>query len=95
MDLNIIALLGETSTTCAGTIYDQFPSLFRGIGNLEESYHIQLKPDAKPYALFIARNVPLPLRTKVFQEIKRMEEIGIISKVDVAYRVVCWNGGGP
>ena len=48
-----------------------------------EPYHIQLKADAKPNALFTTRNVPLPLRTKVFQEIKRMEEFGIISKVDL------------
>ena len=49
---------------------DQFPSLFQGIGNLGEPYYIQLKADAKPYALFTTRNVPLPLRTKDFQEIK-------------------------
>ena len=31
--------------------------------------------------LLTIHNVPLPLRTKVFQEIKRMEEIGIIQKL--------------
>ena len=64
MDLNLVALIGETNTTHADTIYDQFPSLFQGIGNIGEPYHIQLKDDAKPYALFTTRNVPLPLRTK-------------------------------
>ena len=83
MDLNLVALIGETNTTHADTIYDQFPSLFQGIGNLGEPYHIQLKADAKPYALFTTCNVPLPLHTKVYQEIKRVEEIGIISKVDL------------
>ena len=73
MDLNLVALIGETNTTHADTIYDQFPSLFQGIGNLGEPYHIQLKADAKPYALFTTRNVPLPLRTKVFQEINNFK----------------------
>lgn len=43
---------------------------------------IQLNPDAQPYALFTSRNIPLPLHSKVEQELKQMESLGIISKVD-------------
>ena len=41
--------------------------LFQGLGTLKGDYQIQLKPDAKPYALYTARNVPIRLRTKVKQ----------------------------
>ena len=41
-----------------------------------------MKPDAKPYALFTPRHVPLPLRIKVQAELKRMETLGVISKVE-------------
>ena len=63
-------------------VLDQFPSVFQGLGTLGEEYEIQLKSDAKPFSLFTARNVPLPLRKKVLQELDRMEHIGVISKVD-------------
>eukprot|EP00731_Ephydatia_muelleri_P030587 Em0022g101a len=61
----------------------QFPSLFQGLGCLGEPYQIKLQPDAKPFALFTARHVPLPLRDKVKQELEKMVDLGVISKVDV------------
>ena len=63
-------------------VLDQFPSVFQGLGTLGEEYEIQLKSDAKPFSLYTARNVPLPLRQNVLQELNRMESIGVISKVD-------------
>ena len=61
---------------------EKFPSVFSGLGTLGEAYEIKLKPEAKPFALFTARQVPLPLRPKVAQELERMESAGVISKVD-------------
>ena len=49
---------------------------------LGEEYRIQLKDNAVPYSLYTPRNVPLPLRDKVQQELERMESMGVISKVD-------------
>ena len=43
---------------------------------------IQLKHNAKPYALNTPRNVPLPLRDIVKEELTRMEEMGVITKVE-------------
>ena len=59
-------------------IPDQYPALFSGLGG---EYTIKLKPDAKPFSLFTPRNVPLPLHEKVRLELKRMEELGVISPV--------------
>ena len=39
-------------------------------------------PDAKPYVLYTARNVPIPLRGRVKKELEYMEKLGVISKVD-------------
>ena len=55
--------------------------MFQGLGSLGEEYEIQLKEETKPFSLHTARNVPLPLRTKVHEELRRMESIGVISSV--------------
>ena len=60
----------------------QFPKVFTGLGTLGEEYTIRLKEDARPHALHTPRNVPLPLRDKVRKELDRMEEMGVISKVN-------------
>ena len=63
-------------------IFQQYPSVFNGLGNLGEEYEIQLKENAKPFTLYTPRRVPLPLQDKVQQELNRMESLGVISKVD-------------
>ncbi|KAL5481824.1 hypothetical protein EMCRGX_G022073 [Ephydatia muelleri] len=79
--LDLVARVEETVETLPH-IVERYPTLFQGLGSLGEPYDIQLKPDAQPYALFTSRNIPLPLRSKVEQELKQMESLGIISKVD-------------
>ena len=79
--------LDETTTTtaplCSKYIHERFRTVFQGLGNLGEDYEIKLKPGANPFALFTPRRVPLPLREKVAEELKRMEAMGVISKVDI------------
>jgi len=70
--LNLAARV-DTTTDDALLIYDRFPSVFEGLGNLGEPYSIKLKPEAKPFALYTARNVPLPLQTKVQSQLAAME----------------------
>lgn len=71
-----------TSTSTDIILWEKFPRIFKGLGNPGELYEIKLKPDAKPYALFTPRHVPLLLRAKVNEELARMEAMGVISKVD-------------
>ena len=52
------------------------------MGTLGNEYTIRLKEDATPHALYTPRNVPLPLRGKVQEELDRMEAAGVISKAD-------------
>ena len=79
-----LAVRVDTNTTEeeADIIKRKFPKLFTGLGNLGEEYNIKVQPQAKPHAIFSPRHVPLTLRKKVQQELHRMEEMGVISKVD-------------
>lgn len=90
------SLLGQPSISSLGLIKrvatvdgsnplspkDQFPSLFRGLGRLEGEYTIELRDDARPYALTTPRRVAIPLLKSVRQELNRMEELGVIAKVN-------------
>ncbi len=40
-----------------------------------------MEPSAEPQALSSPRRIPLPMRDKVHAELKRMEDMGVISKV--------------
>ena len=62
-------------------IQQEFPALFEGLGNLGEPYSVRLKDDAKPHAIYTPRNVPIPLRERVKEELTKMEKAGVISKV--------------
>ena len=77
-----LQLLTKVDSIQPGNVHKSFPRLFQGLGTLKGDYQIQLKSDAKPYVLYTARNVPIPLRVKVKQELTRMEKLGVISKVD-------------
>ena len=59
-----------------------YPDFFTGLGALGVEYHLQLKHDAKPYALTTPRRVAIPLMPKVKQELTRMENMGVITKVE-------------
>ena len=63
-------------------IYQCFPHLFQGLGTIDEAYQVKLKPNVTPHALYAARNVPIPLKEKVREELVNMEHMGVISSVD-------------
>ena len=60
---------------------DRFPQLFKGLGKLEGEYSIQLEEGAVPYALPVPRRVAIPLRKAVKAELRRMEKLGVITRV--------------
>lgn len=72
----------NAATTGAHDIPANFPNLFSGLGNLGQPCKIQLKDGATPYALYTPRRVPIPLRAKVKDELTRMENLGVITKVE-------------
>ncbi|KAL6483174.1 hypothetical protein MHYP_G00080460 [Metynnis hypsauchen] len=64
------------------TFKKKFPKVFTGLGRLEGDYRIRLREGAVPYALTTPRRVPIPLTEKVKEELKRMEEMGVISRIE-------------
>ncbi|KAJ8364759.1 hypothetical protein SKAU_G00135900 [Synaphobranchus kaupii] len=44
--------------------------------------HKKLKPDTKAVSLKVPRRVPLPLMGKVKKELERMEQLGVISRIE-------------
>ena len=75
-------MVNQMSSNYAEVI-NKFPSLFTGLGSLSVDFEIQLKPDAKPFALYTPRKVPYPLCSKVKDELNRMESMGIFVKVEL------------
>ena len=57
------------------------PVLFLGLSKIPGKYHIELKDDAKPFALSTLKRVALALQPEVKRELQRMEQLGVISKI--------------
>ncbi|KAG1937342.1 interleukin-1 receptor accessory protein-like 1-A [Pimephales promelas] len=72
----------------------EFPKLFCGLGKMEGEYNTVLKPGAQPFSLSTPRRISLPLLPKVREELDRMEQQGVISKVEGPTEWLCAYGGG-
>ena len=59
-----------------------FPKMFQGLGKLQGQYVIELKDNHKPFAISVPRRVAVPLLGKVRAELERMEQLGVVAKVD-------------
>ncbi|KAI4874700.1 hypothetical protein NFI96_001267 [Prochilodus magdalenae] len=68
--LGVIARIDMVCLNSQESVKKQFPELFEGLGKLEGEYEIALKPDAIPFSLSTPRRIPLPLMSKVKQELE-------------------------
>ena len=59
----------------------KYPELFTGLGSMKGEHKITLKPGCTPFAIATPRRVPLPLMPRVKEELERMEQMGVISRV--------------
>ena len=89
--LNILKLDIPKSYSCASAevdkkkeaIMDAFPKIFTGLGKIKGApVQIHMDEGATPYQLSAPRRVPLPLLEPLKAELKRMEDLGVIRKVE-------------
>ena len=59
----------------------KYPSLFKKLGKMSETYNITVKTEAVAHALHTARRIPLPIVDEVKKELDKMEKDGVITKV--------------
>ena len=59
----------------------EFPELWQGLGKCENAYTVRLKDDAKPFSIATPRRLPLPMKQKVEDELKSLQEKDIIRPV--------------
>ena len=65
-----------------GYVISEYPELFTGLGKIKGRYKIELEEGSKPYSVSTPRRVPIPLLPRVKEELQRMENLGVISKID-------------
>ena len=83
LSLNLINRVDAISSEeYKNNIVNQYPDLFKGLGEIEGEYKINLVENSTPFALTTPRKVPLPLLSKTKQEIDRMLEMEVIKRVD-------------
>ena len=79
--LTEVAIAHEVDEQYTKNIIKSYPSLFKGLGEIEGEYRIRLINEPTPFALTVPRKVQLPLLKKTKAEIYRMLEMGVISPV--------------
>ena len=63
-------------------LLDKYPVVFdKGFGTLPGKVHLQVDPDSKPVIL-PARKVPVSVREKFKEELRRLESLNVIAPVD-------------
>ena len=60
----------------------EFPELFTGLGRMKNAYTIKLQENAQPFAITAPRRLTLPMKEKVQEELKKLEEQDIIRPVE-------------
>jgi len=80
--LEALKVVAMAETIQEQDILKQFPEVFKGLGKLKDSYKIKLRADTTPFALTAQRRVPIPLLPKVKEELRRMENLEVITRID-------------
>lgn len=74
-------LVSVNTTLCDVGSVDIDEKLFDGLGKADKEYGITITPDAKPFALFVPRPIPFPLRSRTEAALQKMVDDGVITPV--------------
>ena len=80
-NLGILVRLGMVEKRAQKNYCLTYPTFFTGLGKLQGEYRVKLAPGAIPFSISAPRRIPYPLRPKVHDELNRMEQLGVISKI--------------
>lgn len=80
--LQLINIAEEGRAVYKVLIEDRFPSLYGKLGRLPEEFVIKLKENAVPFAIHVPRRLGIGLWEDTEKELKRMEELKVIEKVE-------------
>ena len=78
--LQVITFVGEIVSKQEWTT--KFPKLFTGLGSMDTEVKIELREGATPYCQSIPRRVAAARRKPMLEELRRMEKLGVIQKVE-------------
>ena len=82
-NLKLISKLDSLSSDdYKSEVVAKYRKLFQGLGVMRDSYYITLQEGAKPFQVTVPRKVPLLLHQTTKEELDRMLESGVISRVD-------------
>ena len=59
----------------------EYPELWQGLGKCENAYTVRLKQEHTPFSIATPRRLPLPMKQKVEEELKSLQEKDIIRPV--------------
>lgn len=80
MDLIKLVLSVQTETRQSDDLLSEFADVFEGIGEFPGECKIHIDPNAVP-VVYPPRKIPFTLRSRLKEELDRMERQGIITKV--------------
>ena len=82
-DLNIITISTVESDNKSknNSILQQYDNIFKGLGKADGEYTIKLSENAKP-TIYSPRKVPLTVLPKLKETLDRLENAGVITKLD-------------
>lgn len=80
MDLIKLVLSVQTDTRQSDDLLSEFADVFEGIGEFPGECKIHIDPNAVP-VVYPPRKIPFTLRSRLKEELERMERQGIIAKV--------------
>ena len=81
IEMNVVQRI-NTVDRQAGAIYEKYSNVFDGLGCINNiQYHINIDQTCKP-VIHPPRHVPITLRPKIQDELKLIEKLNVIEKVE-------------